>query len=346
MLELRLIRHALALGRARNFAHAADTLNLTQPTLSRSIAALEEALGVRLFDRDSKHVEPTAFGRILLARGEALLGNEAELRREIQLLAGLEAGRLTIGAGPYAGEGSVARAVARLISAHPRLRVELLTLGPEQVVAGVLVGRFDVGVADLGGVGDESRLCVERLTSHPIYLACRPGHPLTRSSGLTLERVLAFPLVSTVLRGDVATTASTGGALGNTDPDSGDFMPAISVNSFAIARCILRDSDAVFPGTRSMLAADLESGHLVLLDFRVPVMRTGYSLMYLRGRSVSPAARAFMDAFRAVEAEITADDERLGAPAAHRPDERGRAKASKQRGRRPARPLPRKTRRA
>lgn len=47
---------------------------------------------------------PTPFGRVLLERGENLLSSEAELRREIRLLAGLEAGSLAIGAGPYASE--------------------------------------------------------------------------------------------------------------------------------------------------------------------------------------------------------------------------------------------------
>ena len=73
MLELRLLRHALALSQFRNFARAAEALDMAQPTLSRSIAALESGLGVRLFDRGRKGLEPTAFGRVLLERGEALL---------------------------------------------------------------------------------------------------------------------------------------------------------------------------------------------------------------------------------------------------------------------------------
>lgn len=51
IIELRLIRHALALGKHGNFARAAEALHLTQPSLSRSIAALEQALDVPLFDR-------------------------------------------------------------------------------------------------------------------------------------------------------------------------------------------------------------------------------------------------------------------------------------------------------
>ncbi|MBK9703489.1 MAG: LysR family transcriptional regulator [Betaproteobacteria bacterium] len=70
-IELRLLRHAIALGKHRNFARAAEALNLTQPTLSRSIATLEEALGVVLFDRSHKGVTPTPFGRVLPSRSSA-----------------------------------------------------------------------------------------------------------------------------------------------------------------------------------------------------------------------------------------------------------------------------------
>ena len=72
VIELRLIRHALALGQHRNFARAAEALNLSQPSLSRSIAALEQAFGVPLFDRSHKGVVPTAFGRVLLERQQTL----------------------------------------------------------------------------------------------------------------------------------------------------------------------------------------------------------------------------------------------------------------------------------
>jgi DNA-binding transcriptional LysR family regulator len=318
MIELRLLRHALALSQFRNFARAAEALDMAQPTLSRSIAALESGLGVRLFDRGRKSLEPTAFGRVLLERSEALLSGEADLRREIQLLAGLEAGYLTIGAGPYPGEVSVATAAARLVSAHPRLRMEVLTVSPREVVTGVLAGRFDVGVADVGALDDEPRLRLQPLGPHQIYLACRPGHPLTRIRDLTLEKVLAFPLVSTLMRGDVATTAARGGALGSADPHTGDFTPAIHVNSYAVARQIARQSDALFPGALSMLAPDVEAGHLVRLAFHIPVMRTSYRLMHLRDRTVSPAAQAFMDLLLAVEAELMAREAEVGRVARRR----------------------------
>ncbi len=111
---LQLYRQALVLARHGNYARAADALGIAQPNLTRSIAALERSLGVRLFDRGRSGAVPTAFGRILVERAEALLRTDADLRRELQLLAALATGTLTIACGPYAAEAAVGQAVARL----------------------------------------------------------------------------------------------------------------------------------------------------------------------------------------------------------------------------------------
>ncbi len=68
-IDIRLIRHVLMLARHRNFARAAEQLHLSQPALSRSIARLEETLGVALFDRTRDGVIPTDYGRIVIERG-------------------------------------------------------------------------------------------------------------------------------------------------------------------------------------------------------------------------------------------------------------------------------------
>ena len=303
-IELRLLRHAIALGKHRNFARAAKALNLTQPTLSRSIAALEEALGVPLFDRSHTGVTPTPFGRVLLDRGEDVVRSEADLRREIELLAGLETGSLAIGAGPYASEISVAAAVARVANAHPKLQVRVTTTDPVEVVRDVLAQRIDVGVADRTGSDSDERLTVESVPSHPIVLACRPGHPLANGRRPTRAEVLSFPLVTTLLRGPAAAAALfPSAATPRTESTTGDFVPQLSVNSLSLARLIARQSNALFPGTARMLAEDIAAGHLVLLDFRVPAMQTNYGVIYLRGRTLAPAARAFIAALHAVEAE-------------------------------------------
>ena len=208
MIELRLIRHALVLGKHRSFARAAAALNLTQPSRSRSIAALERALGVPLFDRTRNGVVPTAFGEMLLERGAGVLKSESDLRREIQLLAGLDAGALAIGTGPYPLEPCVVTAVARLLRDHPRLHIRLISLDAAEVVREVLAERLDVGVSGVSHLEDDPRLVIERFGPQRLYLACRPGHPLVAERCTDFARALQYPLAAPLLRGYHAAAAA------------------------------------------------------------------------------------------------------------------------------------------
>jgi DNA-binding transcriptional LysR family regulator len=303
MIELRLIRHAIALGQHRNFSRAAKELAITQPALSRSIAMLERSLEVRLFDRSHKGVVPTPYGRLVLERGEAVLRSEMDLRREVRLLAGLGEGSLAVSAGPYMAEGSVAIAIARLARAHPLLKVRCRSADPAEVVREVLAEQIDVGVAAIGGLGEEERLVVEPLPVQRLYFACRPGHPLTKESAPSIERALEFPLVTTLLRGPHAALAWSRGSEPTLAPDAADFVPQIFVNSVGLARLIARESDALFPGTAAILADDIAAGRLIKLDCDAPAMRTNPGVLYLRNRTLAPAAKTFIEILRVVEEE-------------------------------------------
>jgi DNA-binding transcriptional LysR family regulator len=304
VIELRLIQHALALARFGNFGHAAESLGISQPSMTRSIATLEETLGVKLFDRNRRGIEPTAFGAVFLAQGQVLLDGEAALHAKIESLAGLQEGTLVIGAGPYASEISVGRTVARVSMAHPQVRLEITSADPEEIIRLVKDGRCEVGVVDVAGLEHEPELNVETLPAHEVHLACRPEHPLAQRPDFQLEEALKFPLVSTTLRGTVAAIVGNGSAVGRLDPYKGNFAPAILVNSLSLARQIACESDALFPGTAAMLAADQAAGRLVRLNFRIPIMRTNYGIVRRRDRTPSPALELFVRVLREVETEL------------------------------------------
>jgi DNA-binding transcriptional LysR family regulator len=97
-------------------------------------------------------------------------------------------------------------------------------------------------------------------------------------------------------------------------------MPAVHVNSLALARRIACGSDALFPATAAMLAHDLVAGNLVTLDFHVPEMQTVYGIITLADRSQPPAALAFLELLRQVESEIAAAEAKEAAAAGSRPD--------------------------
>jgi DNA-binding transcriptional LysR family regulator len=304
MIENRWLRYALALGEHRNFARAAEALKITQPSLSRSIASLESSLGVKLFDRTTKGATPTAYGKVLLERGAALLRGEAGLRREIQLLAGIEAGELVVGAGPYSAEGIVAIALGRLARMHPRLRIRSLTEQPPAVMRAVLDERVDVGAAAISAIDEDPRLAVEPLPPQRIYVACRSGHPLTQGAAPTLARVLEFPLATMMLLGGPAVLAASGGkAVPLEEARGAVYTPPILVGTIVAARTIARESDAVVPGPALALAEDVAHGRLVLLDLTLPLSVDKGAILTLQDRTLSPAAAKFIELLRDVSHE-------------------------------------------
>ncbi len=237
------------------------------------------------------------------------MARESDLLREIKLQAGIEVGTLAVSAGPYPFEISVGTAMTRLISAHPRLRAQVSVADPREVLQNVLNGRVDVGVAAARFITRDERFSVEPLPAHGILLACRPGHPLAGKNRLTRSAVLSFPVASPLVPANASSVVESAGPMsGAFDAMSGDFLPAITVNSFAIARQIAAGTDALVPGAAQMLAADLEAGRLVKLDYASPKMRTHYAITTLRGRTPSPAALAFIEILREVEAEVAASE--------------------------------------
>jgi DNA-binding transcriptional LysR family regulator len=313
VLDLRLLHQAITLATYRNYARAAQALHLTQPALSRSIAGLEARLGEKLFNRTPRGVEPTAFGELLLARGRALIDGATDLEREFKLMRGLEVGELRVGAGAYPAQMSVGRAIGRLASAHPHLRVEVMADDLRAMIRALLAGKLDLVVLELSIVAGEARLATEALPQHPACFYCRAGHPLLRDANPTVERILEFPLAGTRLPPRVALDFLALANAGSIDRDTGDYLPPIKVDSISMAKDVVLASDAIAMAPLGLIAEEIAAGTLVALNARPAWMHTGYGFAYPRDAVPSPAAEAFMAEVRGVEAGIAATEKRVGA---------------------------------
>ncbi len=269
---------------------------------------------MRLFDRTRAGVVPTAYGRVFIERAEQVLRSETALRREIELLAGIEEGLLSIGAAPYPTQISVGPAIGRLIARHPKIRVLCVTRDPRGIQQDVLHERLDLGISTLADADQDTRLELIPVPPQRLYVACRPGHPLLKLGCPDFAQVMEYPMITTLLPGAYGYAVEHGGQFPSAPLSNlPDVHPAIQVDSLAMGRQIAQSSDAVFPGTAAMLADGLASGLLVRLETDAPVLRTGYSILRLKDRTMSPAARAFVEIFLAVEQEQQDEQKRTEA---------------------------------
>ena len=310
MLDLKQLHYALTLAKHRNYARAAEALDLSQPALSRSIAGLETALGIKLFDRTRQGVVPTAFGERLLTRGSALMTDASELERELKLMQGLEFGVLRVGAGPYPADMCVAPAVGRLAAKHPRLRVDVDTGDVREILQAVMRAHVDLAVVELSIAETDARLATEPLPHHAGSFFCRAGHPLLAEKAPTLERMFQFPFACTQLPARAAAMFYRLAKAGAIDPDTGDYLPPIKVDSIALMKGVVLSSDAVGLSTLGLIATEVAMGKIVALPFRQPWLHTNYGFAYLKEHALSPAAQALMVEIKAVEKELVEAERR------------------------------------
>jgi DNA-binding transcriptional LysR family regulator len=261
-----------------------------------------------LFDRTADGVIPTPFGESLLARASVIIGETVELKREIDAMLGLESGYLDVSMGHYPLEILGPEAGAALITGHPGLQLRLRSGDWREVTTRILKRESELGIAEISEAAADDRLVVEPLSRHRFYLYCRSGHPLTmRSVPIRFRDLLTYPWATSRVPKRIA-GAFAGDDLraGQTDPASGDFVPAVEVEVSLASRRLVANSDAIAGELLVQIKRELEAGILALVPFQQDWMRLNYGFITLRGRTLSPVARQFMDEVRELDRQVAA----------------------------------------
>ena len=303
-IELRQLRHLLALDRFRNFARAAEAIGLTQPALTRSIQTLEDSVGTRLFDRDHSRVEPTPAGAVLIREAQEVLDRAADLERTMRRIVDVRAGRLRIGAGPMAADGSVGIAAGRMLERHPDVRISVAIADWPQLTDRVLSGDIEFAVAEISLARDEPRLRVDELPKHRCRWFCRAGHPLTTRARITTGDLRGFPFASPTVPARLAPVV---GRWPSDDSlaEAGEITcTELHTSSLKMIRQVVRQSDAISLALPAQLRSDVASGLFVELEVDGPAAYTNYGIIRLAHRTLSPAAELFVGLLVEAEREI------------------------------------------
>jgi LysR family transcriptional regulator, hydrogen peroxide-inducible genes activator len=177
---LRQLQYAVAVAESLSFRKAAERCHVSQPSLSAQLAQLEDALGVRLFERDRRRVLPTRAGEELLARARLLLVEADDLVAASKSAGDPLAGTLRVGVIPTISPYLLPVVAPALRSAFPRLRVTWI-----EDKTRVLVERLDAGTLDAALLALEAEIGEfehEVIARDAFVLATPLGHPLGASS--------------------------------------------------------------------------------------------------------------------------------------------------------------------
>lgn len=147
-MDVRALRYFVEVVNQQSFTRAAEVLHVTQPTISKMVRSLEEELGGPLLIRDGRHTRLTEAGKVVHARGQAVLGEVARLRQEVAEVDGLTRGELTIGIPPATGS-YFARAIGAYRQQYPDVTLRLREQGTRALEDAVVSGELDIGVTFL-----------------------------------------------------------------------------------------------------------------------------------------------------------------------------------------------------
>ena len=182
--------------RRGTFTRAAQELYLTQPSLSRQVAALEAELGAELLERGRRGAVPTAAGAALLPIARRMLADADSLRLELDELAGLRRGRVRLGAPPTLCVSLVAEVLADSVVRFPGVELQISEAGSLAVMQKLHEGDLDLAVVVTRGDTFESEgaelipLLRERLVV--VSAATREG---SLPESVTLARLAEMPQV-------------------------------------------------------------------------------------------------------------------------------------------------------
>ncbi|HEX7353646.1 MAG TPA: LysR substrate-binding domain-containing protein [Mycobacteriales bacterium] len=192
-MQIQQLRYVVAVAEERHFTRAAETLHVSQPSLSQQVKALEAELGAELFDRTRGAVTLTAAGEAFLPWARRALADLAAARADVRELQGRRRGQLALGATPSLTTGLLPPVLARLHASYPGIELRLHEAGSPDLARQVVDGRLDLALVILPTA--QAGVATVALAEEELVLAVPPGHPLAASDRLPVEALRDLPLV-------------------------------------------------------------------------------------------------------------------------------------------------------
>lgn len=184
----------MAVAKLCSFSAAAQELHLTQPAISKRIAALESHLNHSLFDRLGKRVTLTEAGEALLPHAQRILQNIADTERSIRELSGEIVGSLRVATSHHIGLHHLPPVLRAFAASHRSVNLQFEFLDSEQAHAKIIKGECELAIITLAPKL-EAPLVARVLWHDPLYFVCAKDHPLAHHQYIDLETLSQAPAI-------------------------------------------------------------------------------------------------------------------------------------------------------
>jgi LysR family carnitine catabolism transcriptional activator len=296
-----------------SFRTAADELGLSASALSRSIARVEDRLGTRLFDRDTRNVALTPQGQALQQLTRRILDEAATALTEFDAYLAARRGRVTLAGLPSLTASLLPRLIARFLASHPDVEIAIIDALSDGVLGAVREGRADFGFT-AGAVDGSGRLSFRPLAEDEFMAVGHPDSPLAERRIYRWEEFGRHPFVAMTIGTSVraltdAAWAQAGVAI----------RPRFEVAHLATAGALAAAGLGI-TALPSLTLPVLGRGPFVTRTLDGPRLVRRIGVVQANGRTLSPVARAFIGILNATDivgllADDRAIDPTAGGPA-------------------------------
>lgn len=283
-----------ALDEHRNLRRAAAAIHTTQPAATVLLQQLEEGLGVALFTRHTRGMEPTVYGEVMIRYARGVLHDLEYAGDEMAALAAGAAGLVRIGSVMGATPILLTQALARFKAANPRVRVSLQVDTSDLLMPALLRGDLDVVLGRLPDEFYDEGLEIEQLEGEPMSVVARPGHPLFALAEITLADLVAqswilHPLGSPMRRR--VEQALQHASL--TEPPD-----IVETSSILATTSLLEASNMISVVPLDVGLHYARHGLIAILPVQLPISMANLGIITRKKKDPSPAMKVFLRALR------------------------------------------------
>jgi DNA-binding transcriptional LysR family regulator len=295
---LRQLEAFLAVARTLSFSKASRLIHLSQPALSSAIRKLEDAIGTRLFDRDTRNVNLTPAGAELLKVGDDLVDNFDFALTRVRDYLGGKRGRIAIAAAPSVAAGFLPEIIATFQHTYPGIALQLHDTFSERCIDMLHNGKVDLALAPAKRA-DPALLHRDLFRDH-LVLFCRSDHPLAKRRTVTWRQLAPFGCISVRAPSSVRQLVDAAYARAYAT-----WHPAFEVEYVSTAIGLITSGLAVAVLPHLMIK-QVNLGPVVYRRITGPEIHRDICAITLKSRSLAPAAEAFIQTCIEHQAKLSA----------------------------------------
>lgn len=284
----------LAIQEQRSLRKAADLIGLTQPAATKMLHEMEEAVGLKLFDRSSRGLQATTYGEVLTRYAQGVFSDLGGVRDELLAIQSGNIGKIRIGAIMAPTPQLLSNTLIKLKRQHPRLAPNVQVDTSDVLITALLQDRLDVVIGRVPDDWDSSELAFEPIAEEALSVVASISNPEVSKSRVSLKELLSYPWVLQAHPSPMRKVIEA------VFMDARLALPIniLETSSMLLTSSLVRQSDmlAVMP---TLVAQHYEERKtLSIVPFNITRKIAPFGIITRKSRIQSPATLVFMTAIK------------------------------------------------